>query len=310
MNNLNMKQFALFLAGILSLTIFGTLVSVQAQTESKQNTPPKLIKVQDAANMKLQGNGKPFLPPNLSQSDKPNEGGTRTVIGNDDRVPMTSKKYPWSAIGRVQGINADGQGYHCTGTLIASDLVLTNAHCVIDPDTHKLSKEILFLPNLINGDVDKTDIAVVERVVVGTDFKDSSGDVNDWAVVKLNKPLGQKYGYLGWKSLPSSFFTENPEKVVFAGYSGDFPDPRKKPYQGFNAGPGMTAGVHFKCSILGEQEGILLHNCDTTGGSSGGAILASINGQPHIVALNNAEIRGKVNLAVKISFLDRLFGLD
>ena len=46
---------------------------------------------------------------------------------------MLSNKYPWSAIGRVQGtVNDDS--YHCTGSLIADNLVLTNAHCVIDPE--------------------------------------------------------------------------------------------------------------------------------------------------------------------------------
>jgi len=56
---------------------------------------------------------------------------------------------------------------------------------------------------------------------------------------------------------------------------------------------------------------VLFHNCDTTSGSSGGPIIANINGQPYIVALNNAEIKSRdgtlaVNLAVKIDFLDRL----
>ncbi|MEH2043779.1 trypsin-like serine peptidase [Nostoc sp.] len=53
-----------------------------------------------------------------------------------------SRNYPWSTIGRVQGTAADAQSYHCTGTLISSDIVLTNAHCVIDSETHQLSKEL------------------------------------------------------------------------------------------------------------------------------------------------------------------------
>jgi protease YdgD len=91
---------------------------------------------------------------------------------------MTSRKKPWSAIGKIEGINADGQGYSCTGTLIADDLVLTNSHCVVNPDTGKLSRAIAFLPNLINGQVrDKNDIAYATSVKPGTDFKSGTWQI-------------------------------------------------------------------------------------------------------------------------------------
>ncbi|MDZ8033882.1 trypsin-like serine peptidase [Nostoc sp. DedSLP04] len=64
---------------------------------------------------------------------------------------MKSRYYPWSAIGRVEYTKANGKSYYCTGTLIADDIVLTNAHCVIDSETHQLSKELRFLPNVINA---------------------------------------------------------------------------------------------------------------------------------------------------------------
>jgi protease YdgD len=63
------------------------------------------------------------------------------------------------------------------------------------------------------------------------------------------------------------------------GYSGDFPA---------NA-PGRTAGVHQGCNLLGEVEGSLIHDCDTHGGSSGGPMLAVIDGEFRIVGLNSAE---------------------
>jgi protease YdgD len=62
---------------------------------------------------------------------------------------------------------------------------------------------------------------------------------------------------------------------------------------------------------VSEESNVLLHDCDTTGGSSGGAIIGVIGNQPYIVALNNAEIKTRdgrviINLGVKIDFLDRL----
>ncbi|MEH2348724.1 MAG: trypsin-like serine protease [Nostoc sp.] len=90
---------------------------------------------------------------------------TKSADGSDDRIPMTSRDYPWSAIGKIEGISADGGGYSCTGTLIAEDVVLTNAHCVVNPETRKVSQAIAFEPNLVNGVVkNKSDVAYATNV--------------------------------------------------------------------------------------------------------------------------------------------------
>ncbi|OUL33003.1 peptidase S1 [Nostoc sp. T09] len=308
------QRFALFFAGIFSAMTLGGSVAVQAQTESQPSSPPKFTKFQ-AGQLKIQGNGKPFKPTGLRQSEKPTGGRRGIPDGIDDRTPMLSREYPWSAIGRVQGTTTDAQSYHCTGTLIADDIVLTNSHCVIDPETHQLSKKIQFRPNVINGVVsDERDIATVDQVIYGTDFTGDSAtnQTNDWAIMKIDKPLGRKYGYLGWKSLPTAALLKNKQKLFFVGYSGDFPDPNKKGYEYLSAGQGWTAGFQAGCSIVREEENVLFHDCDTAGGSSGGPIIGLIDGQPYIVALNNAEIKNTnthqdiINLAVKISFLDEL----
>ena len=113
-----------------------------------------------------------------------------------------------------------------------------------------------------------------------------------------------------WKSLPSSTLEANRNKYIFVGYSGDFPDANKQKYQFFTAGKGWTASVQEGCSILNEDSNILFHDCDTSGGSSGGAIIGVIGNKPYIIALNNAEYKRNgeaiINLAVKIDFLDRL----
>jgi V8-like Glu-specific endopeptidase len=321
-NKLISKQsIALFLAVTISGMTLNTWVNANAQTSPAKPTAPKYTKLQDANNFSIKGNGKAFQPTNLQQANKPDKADDkefqrRGVIGWDDRVPLLSRQYPWSAIGRVQGLTTEGKDYHCTGTLISEDVVLTNAHCVIDPETRQFSQKILFLPNVINGRAgNESDIAQVENVVYGTDFTGTKleNQTNDWALLKLNKPIGLKYGYLGWKSLPSSTLTKNRNKYIFVGYSGDFPNTNKENYRFFTAGSGWTASVQQGCSIVSEESNVLLHDCDTTGGSSGGAIIGVIGNQPYIIALNNAEIKTRggraiINLGVKIDFLDRLAG--
>ncbi|MEH2347332.1 MAG: trypsin-like serine protease [Nostoc sp.] len=306
------QPLALFLSGIIGVSTFSYWASVQAQTQTQQSTPPKFTSFKNAGQSKLLGDGKPFIPDNLGQSVKPNEGGKRGIPGEIDyRTPMLSKKYPWSAIGRVQGTTADAGSYHCTGALIAEDLVLTNSHCVIDPDTGKLSQQILFLPNVIDGQVNVKDVATVEQVIYGTDFKDGGKlNPNDWALMKINKPLGRKYGYLGTKALPSATLIRNQKRLFFVGYSGDFPTVKYQQY--FTAGTGWTASFQAGCSIVQEEENFLLHDCDTAAGSSGGPIIAMINDEPYVVALNEGEIKDLrahkdlINVAVKIDFLDKL----
>lgn len=64
----------------------------------------------------------------------------------------------------------------------------------------------------------------------------------------------------------------------------------------------MTASYEAGCSIVGEQGGLLLHDCATATGSSGSPIIGVIGGEPYVVALNNAEARdNSTNYAVKIS---------
>ena len=301
---MNKQSFALLFTGILSAAL---AISVQAQTLT--TVTPKFISSEQAGQLKLESDGKPFIPTGLGRSAKPNEGGVRGIpTGIDNRIPMLSRKYPWSAIGRVQGTETNGQSYHCTGSLIADNLVLTNAHCVINPETGEKSKKIEFMPNVIDGKYQ--DKAEVEQVIYGTDFKQTSKITpDDWAIMTINQPLGRKYGHLGWKSIPTATLVKNPKALFFVGYSKDFPTPKYQKY--FRAGQGWTASYEAGCSIVSEEEGFLLHDCATAGGSSGGAIIAAINGEPYIVALNNAEYKNTqtgqdiINTAVKISTIEQ-----
>lgn len=307
---MNKKFFGFLITSLLSITTISYWASVQAQItpKSQQTITPKFISADEVG--KLSTDGKPFIPSGLERSAKPTEGNSRGIpTGIDNRIPMLSKKYPWSAIGRVKGTINDGSSYHCTGTLIADNLVLTNAHCVIDDKTGELSSRVEFMPNVIDGNYQ--DKAQVEQVIYGTDFKnDPNWKANDWAIMKLNQPLGRKYGHLGWKSIPSAVLARNKKAFFFVGYSGDFPTSKYQKY--FTAGRGWTASYEAGCSITEEKAGSLLHDCATAGGSSGGAIIGVIGGNPYIVALNNAERKNLytgqdiINLAVKISTIEQV----
>ncbi len=241
-----------------------------------------------------------FVPPELEVSDDPTDG--RYIIGEDDRVEIVSRDYPWSAIGRVEGYRNGQMQYHCTGALIYDNLVLTNAHCVVDPDNHQVEvDEIRFQPNLISGRLrDEDHEANVVEYNYGTNFNDGKV-ADDWAILKLDRDLGQEYGYFGWVEIDDfSDPSWTTDQLHLAGYSYDFPP------EFFS---GETAGVHIGCSILGQSsDDRLLHDCDTMGGASGSPLLFRYNGNYYIVGLHagavevsNGNSISVINYAMKVS---------
>jgi hypothetical protein len=58
------------------------------------------------------------------------------IIDEDDRTILEDQGPPWDAVGQV-GIGGFRSSVQCTGTLIAPDLVVTAAHCVVSPATGK-----------------------------------------------------------------------------------------------------------------------------------------------------------------------------
>ncbi|MEM6502944.1 MAG: trypsin-like peptidase domain-containing protein [Cyanobacteria bacterium P01_C01_bin.89] len=241
--------------------------------------------------------GNAFIPPDRETSDRPFDSD-RVIIGNDDRVPVTTRRFPWSAIGRVDLLDHTGRKInHCTGTLIGPSLVLTNAHCITYGDTGSPKAAAWrFRPALISGR------SIVSARV--TDFQVGARRWGqalhaDWALLELDRPLGETYGYMGWRNLDfeqDNFREAIAGKVRMVGYSGDFPEDE----------PGQTAGVHENCSILDTFREELIHNCDTNGGASGGPIFGFFeDGKPYIVGLHSAgrstaDGRGIENLAVSV----------
>ena len=268
------------IAGLVGLLLSGGWLNSRQTVRAAEEQSQRQVSVQvvpaSQATVTVQSAG--YMPKTLEFSSSPSQERTRNVFGRDDRISMTASSYPWSTIGRVEVPQSDRTIAICTGTLIARDLVVTNAHCVFDQQGNPHTA-MFFAPNLIQNQTSVR--ASVISAVVGT-RQPQKQRAQDWAILKLNLPLGDQYGWMEWTSAPIATLEHLRQQFISVGYSGDFPR-----YRG-----GSTAGVHLGCSIRGYAStvGLATHDCDMTRGASGGPIFyLSEQGMGRIVALNTAE---------------------
>lgn len=315
-------SFAIGILAVVLLGIWGDrLPSLGNAAVAQVSNTPALDAAQIRtllAELDVPLNPEPYRPSNLTQSD------IRGIIGDDDRIVISeevSRNYPWSALGRVVGFSpstpANSIGV-CTGSLIKADIVLTNAHCVVDESgSGEESQAVWFLPNLYNGtlkdganfeqvwklragqSVDIPDLAAVQTMVYGTRFqpRNDVAFADDWALLKLDRPLGEAYGTIGWKSIAENQLrAQQNGTLVLAGYHEDFPKGKE----------GLSLGFHKGCSFTRLHEDALLHDCDTIEGSSGSPILGWVNNNYQAVALNNAWYPSlNANKAVQMNRVER-----
>jgi V8-like Glu-specific endopeptidase len=209
------------------------------------------------------------------------------IIGDDDRVRIDDRGAPWSAIGQVNigGYRRAGQ---CTGTLIAPDVVLTAAHCVVD-DWRAAPfplHDIHFLAAVRGGE--NSGHSTAKCLHFRTDYKfPAQGSEPDFATDMVEVVLNDK---LDIEPMPiaANVAAVPGLSLIHAAYPAD----RR-----------FALSAHFGCRLLEADRTppLWLTDCDTHPASSGGPLLAKIDGVRQLVAIMVAAGNGSPNLAVPIS---------
>ncbi|MGZ3717096.1 MAG: trypsin-like serine peptidase [Bdellovibrionota bacterium] len=199
------------------------------------------------------------------------------VFTHDTRAPITNTNAPWSAIGKLM---MPGGNSYCTATLISRYIILTAAHCLMSKGQF-VKGDYEFYPRFANGTAGSN--SSINYFWWGTTTPDKNRG-QDWALGRLATPLGDTYGWMGVKSLTGPELLQNRHYYTGA-YNGDL-----------LSGNVATWEKDFTFVSYNSENGFLLHNGDTSRGSSGAAIFifeddANPETTDYVVALNVAEYR-------------------
>jgi protease YdgD len=220
------------------------------------------------------------------------------IIGKDDRVRLDEQGPPWDAVGQVN-VGGYRMTDQCTGILAAPNLVVTAAHCVMNPWSLKPYPlhDIHFIAG-VRGAASKG-----HATALCLHFP------KDYRFVPPEKILPT----MPAQKVPLGSFTTDVVAIVLGSRLDVAPAPLAG---GVIAQPGLPLvhvayaadhrfmpWAHFDCHLLGSDPEVPLwfNDCDTHPGSSGGPLFVSADGTHEVAAIMLGGGGHDFNVALPVS---------
>jgi len=192
--------------------------------------------------------------------------GARAADTDLKRLTLRQDSLGWEAVGRL---DLAERGF-CTGVLVATDLVLTAAHCLIDRAGDRIDpRQVIFRAGL------RDEQAIAERTgaraVLHPDYDPEDSDglrqlTSDVALLVLARPI---------PAATAAPFTVGAPTAPGATVS----------LVSYARGRDRALSWQRACSVLGQGQGALLFTCDADFGSSGAPVFEVSSGRARIVSL-------------------------
>lgn len=195
-------------------------------------------------------------------------------FGHDDRVLVPPADLPWRFVGRLS-LDA---GESCTATLIGPNVIVTAAHCI--HDNGRLNAGARF--TAAGGGSARVIAYYIDRHFDYTRFT-TTNDIDglDWALLRLDQPLGDRVGFAGVQNLIGRGNQRAlAADLMQAGYSWD---------------TGEHLSGNLRCHMVTiNRDNTFAHECDTTRGDSGSSFIVR-NGQGYDVIGVDSNFRSNPN---------------
>lgn len=175
---------------------------------------------------------------------------TDHFFGHDDRVLVPVADAPWKFIGQL--VNDAGEA--CTATLVARNVIVTAAHCI------HTEGGVMASGRFETSDKRHNAHTIAYLVDPNYDYRrfSTTDDIDglDWALLRLDQPLGDQVGFAGMQNLTGLGEARAKAADLYqAGYAWD---------------TGENLSGNIRCHMVNiYRDNTFAHECDTTRGDSG-----------------------------------------